>query len=60
MTVWDAFEWGAWIISALIAVWMVVDLVRVSREYDEEFLTTAVEMIDEAPEPRVEEEGRAR
>ena len=60
MTVWDAFEWAAWIISAVIAVWMIVDLVRVSREYDEEFLTTAVEMIDETPEPRVEEEGRAK
>ncbi len=60
MTIWDAFEWGAWIISAVIAVWMIADLVRVSREYDEEFLTTAVEMIDEAPEPRVEEEGRAK
>ncbi len=60
MTVWDVFEWAAWIISAVIAVWMIADLVRVSREYDEEFLTTAVEMIDDAPDLRVEEEGRAK
>jgi hypothetical protein len=60
MTVWDAFEWAAWIISAVIAVWMIADLLRVSREYDEEFLTTAVEMIDDAPDLKVEEEGRAK
>jgi hypothetical protein len=60
MTIWDAFEWGAWIISAVIAIWMIADLVRVSREYDEEFLTTAVEMIDEAPELKVEGERRAK
>ncbi len=60
MTIWDAFEWGAWIISAVIAIWMIADLVRVSREYDEEFLTTAVEMIDEAPELNVEGERRAK
>ena len=48
MSVWDALEVAAWVLSAGIALWMVVDLVRVGREYDEDFLTTAVE-IDHAP-----------
>lgn len=37
---------AAWVLSAVIAVWMVADVIRVSREYDEEFLTTAVEIDD--------------
>lgn len=48
MSVWGALEVAAWVLSAGIALWMVVDLVRVGREYDEDFLTTAVE-IDHAP-----------
>ena len=37
----------AWIISALLAAWMVLDAVKVSREHPEEFLTTSVEGTDE-------------
>jgi hypothetical protein len=48
VSVWGALEVAAWVLSAGIALWMVVDLVRVGREYDEDFLTTAVE-IDHAP-----------
>ena len=48
MSVWGALEVVAWVLSAGIALWMVVDLVRVGREYDEDFLTTAVE-IDHGP-----------
>lgn len=40
-------QYLAWIISALLAVWMVRDAMKVGREYDEEFLTTSVEGIDE-------------
>ncbi len=57
MSVWGALEILAWVLSAGIAVWMVVDLVRVGREYDEDFLTTAVE-IDHVPAD--DEEGRVR
>lgn len=45
---WGALEIAAWVLSAGIALWMVADLVRVGREYDEDFLTTAVE-IDNVP-----------
>ncbi|WP_156787744.1 hypothetical protein [Rubrobacter xylanophilus] len=44
MTAWDAIEIVAWIISGGIALWMIADVIRVSREYDEDFLTTAVEI----------------
>ncbi len=57
MSVWDALEVAAWVLSAGIALWMVVDLIRVGREYDEDFLTTAVE-IDHVPAD--DEEGRVR
>ena len=40
-------EWAAWIISAVLAVWMVYDMLKTGREYDEEFLTTSVEGTDE-------------
>jgi hypothetical protein len=33
-------EYAAWVISAVLAVWMVVDAIRVGRTHDEEFLTT--------------------
>lgn len=46
MTVWGAIELAAWVLSAVIALWMIADVLRVSREYDEEFLTTAVEIDD--------------
>jgi hypothetical protein len=40
-------EWAAWIISAVLGVWMVYDLLKTGRVYDEEFLTTSVEGTDE-------------
>lgn len=43
MTIWDLFEWGAWALSALIAAWLVLDAIRVSRRYDEDFLTHTIE-----------------
>lgn len=54
---WGALEIVAWVLSAGIALWMVADLVRVGREYDEDFLTTAVE-IDRVPTD--DEEGGVR
>lgn len=49
MTVWTLLEWLAWALCAGIALWMIVDMVRVSSEYDEEYLTTGVEGFDETP-----------
>ena len=40
-------EWAAWIISAGLGIWMVYDLLKTGREYEEEFLTTSVEGTDE-------------
>lgn len=46
MSVWGAIELVAWVLSAGIALWMIADVIRVSREYDEEFLTSAIEIDD--------------
>jgi hypothetical protein len=43
----QVLEYLAWLISAGLAAWMLYDAVKVSREYDEEFLTTSVEGTDE-------------
>jgi len=43
----DLLEYAAWLISLGLGFWMVRDAVRVSREHDEEFLTTSVEGTDE-------------
>jgi hypothetical protein len=40
-------EYSAWVISFALGAWMLFDAVKVSREYDEEFLTTSVEGTDE-------------
>ncbi len=60
MTIWNVLEWAAWILSAIIAVWMITDLLRVGREYDEEFLTTSAEGTDELLERRGKEEVGGR
>jgi hypothetical protein len=44
-------EWAAWVISAGLGLWMVFDLLKTGRDYDEEFLTTSVEGTDELLEP---------
>ena len=53
-------EWAAWIISAGLGLWMLTDAVRVSRQYDEEFLTTSVEGTDELFEPDAATTGGTR
>jgi putative Mn2+ efflux pump MntP len=40
-------EWAAWAISAVLGAWMLYDMIKTGREYDEEFLTTSVEGTDE-------------
>jgi len=40
-------EYAAWVISAGLGAWMLFDAIKVSREYDEDFLTTSVEGTDE-------------
>jgi hypothetical protein len=53
-------EWAAWIISAVLLAWMLFDAVRVSRNYDEEFLTTSVEGTDELFDPNATTQEGAR
>ena len=43
MTVWDLMELSAWLLSALVAGWLVYDAVMTSRRYSEEFLTHTIE-----------------
>ena len=56
----DILEIAAWVISAGLAIWMVQDAVRVSRQYDEEYLTTSVEGTDELFDPTALSSGGAR
>jgi hypothetical protein len=56
----DVLEIAAWIISAGLGGWMLLDAIRVSREYDEEFLTTSVEGTDELFDPSLLTDGGTR
>jgi hypothetical protein len=56
----DILEIAAWVISAALAAWMLLDAFRVSRDYDEEFLTTSVEGTDELFDPSLLAEGGNR
>lgn len=47
MTIWELTEYAAWVVSALIAVYLIADAVRVSREYDEDFLVHTMEDLGE-------------
>jgi hypothetical protein len=56
----DVLEIAAWVISAALGGWMLLDAFRVSRDYDEEFLTTSVEGTDELFDPSLLAEGGSR
>lgn len=43
MNIWDIFSYAAWIISAILLIWIVVDAISVSQQYDEEFLMSSRE-----------------
>ena len=42
-------ELVAWVLSAVIAVWMLLDMVRVSRHHDEATLVNAPDPLDDPP-----------
>jgi hypothetical protein len=44
---WNVLEWLAWIVSAIIFVWMVYDGWRVGKDYDEATLLSSREGLDE-------------
>jgi len=50
MDTWNYLEYMAWIVSAILLLWMVIDMVRVNNEYDEDLLTSSREGIDELVE----------
>ena len=39
----EILEYVAWGISALLGLWMLIDLIRTNRAYSEEFLTSSKE-----------------
>ncbi len=43
MNIWDILTYAAWIISAILLIWIVVDAISVSKQYDEEFLMSSRE-----------------
>lgn len=50
MTFWDLLEYAAWVLSALIAAWLLRDAYRVGRGFDEDFLVHTME--DLGPDER--------
>ncbi|MEQ9487913.1 MAG: hypothetical protein RIM72_02840 [Alphaproteobacteria bacterium] len=50
MDIWDVFEYGAWLLSGILLLWMLIDTIRVNSEYDEDLLTSSREGIDELVE----------
>ena len=56
MTVAGTLNLLAWLLSALIAAWLVFDMIRVSRDHDEEHLLSIPETFD--ADPVAEKDGR--
>ena len=47
MDFWDILSYAAWIISAGLLLWMLMDAIRVNREYDEDLLISSREGADD-------------
>ena len=58
MDFWDIFSYAAWIVSAGLLLWMLMDAIRINREYDEDLLISSREGADELLEAD-EKEGRS-
>lgn len=43
MSLWVLAEYAAWALSAAILLWLLADMLRVNRSYDEELLTSSRE-----------------
>lgn len=43
MNIWDILSYVTWVISAILLIWIVVDAISVSQQYDEEFLMSSRE-----------------
>jgi hypothetical protein len=47
MNVWQIAEYAAWIVSALLLIWMVVDAYKVGQQNSEETLLSSREGVDD-------------
>jgi hypothetical protein len=47
MNAWQIAEWAAWIVSALLLIWMVADAYKVGRQFSEETLLSSREGVDD-------------
>jgi len=43
MDFWTGLEYAAWIISFVLFAWMLMDFMRVNRDYSEDLLTSSRE-----------------
>ena len=43
MDFWDIFSYAAWILSAGLLLWIVVDAIKVSKEHSEDYLLSSRE-----------------
>jgi len=59
MIYWEILSYAAWIISGFLLLWILVDAISVSRQFDEELLVSSREGADELME-EIEKEGGER
>lgn len=58
MDFWDILSYAAWIISAGLLLWMLMDAIRINQEYDEDLLISSREGADDLLEAD-EKEGKS-
>lgn len=58
MDFWDILTYTAWILSAVLLLWMLMDAIRVNREYYEDLLISSREGADELLEADEREGGQ--
>jgi hypothetical protein len=54
---WTILSYAAWVVSGLLFLWILVDAISVSREFDEELLISSREGADELLQEIEQEEG---
>lgn len=58
MDFWDILSYTAWILSGGLLLWILMDTIRVNREYDEDLLISSREGADELLEADRKEGGQ--
>lgn len=46
MSIWKLLSDAAWVVSVLLLLWVLIDLLQVSKKYDEDYLMSAREGAD--------------